>query len=176
MTDINKTNFVNTEEILSKIDVICFDFDGVLTNNLVHLNENGLESVSCSRSDGLAFDGFKKLNLPVYIVSTEKNPVVQARAKKINVPLVQGAYDKVEAVSEIVNKKNYDFSRVFYVGNDLNDFKIMKLCGFSACPLDSHVLIKEIANFKLNTNGGEGVAREIIEDIFKVDLIKLLFE
>jgi len=68
--------------IFNDIDAFVFDFDGVLTNNLVHLNQLGEESVSCSRSDGLAFDVLHKLNKPVFILSTEKNPVVSMRAKK----------------------------------------------------------------------------------------------
>ena len=56
---------------LKDIDVFVFDFDGVLTNNKVHLDENGKEWVSCSRSDGLAFDVLRKLQMPVYIFSTE---------------------------------------------------------------------------------------------------------
>ena len=70
---------------LDNIDVFVFDFDGVLTNNLVQIDENGKESVSCSRADGLAFDVLRKLNKSVYILSTEKNPVVLARAKKLKV-------------------------------------------------------------------------------------------
>ena len=65
---------------IDNIDAFVFDFDGVLTNNLVQMDENGTESVSCSRADGLAFDVLKKLNKPAYILSTEKNLVVSWRA------------------------------------------------------------------------------------------------
>ena len=59
---------------LEKIEMIVFDFDGVLTNNLVFVDQDGKESVSCNRSDGLAFDVLRKLKKPSYILSTEKNP------------------------------------------------------------------------------------------------------
>jgi 3-deoxy-D-manno-octulosonate 8-phosphate phosphatase KdsC-like HAD superfamily phosphatase len=49
---------------LDNIDAFVFDFDGVLTNNLVHLNQDGNEWVSCSRADGLAFDVLRKLDKP----------------------------------------------------------------------------------------------------------------
>ena len=68
--------------------MIVFDFDGVLTDNKVYLDQDGKESVSCSRADGLAFDVLHKLHKPVYILSTEKNPVVTARAEKIKVQAV----------------------------------------------------------------------------------------
>ena len=68
---------------INDIDALVFDFDGVLTNNLVHLDQDGKEYVSCSRGDGLAFDVLRKFNKPAYILSTEKNPVVRARAEKL---------------------------------------------------------------------------------------------
>ncbi len=66
---------------LDDIDALIFDFDGVLTDNKVHLDENGNEWVTCSRSDGLAFDILRKLKKLIFIISTEKNKVVAARAK-----------------------------------------------------------------------------------------------
>ncbi len=160
---------------LESIDAICFDFDGVLTDNLVHVDQNGRESVSCSRSDGLAFDALNKLNFPVYIISTETNPVVTARAKKLKIQAIQGTVNKLEALVALADQKKYDLSRIFYIGNDLNDFQVMRACGYSACPSDSHELIKQEATKVLKSNGGKGVAREIIEDVFSIDLIKLLF-
>ena len=48
------------------IDVIVFDFDGVLTNNLVYIDQSGIETVRCSRADGIAFEFFsKKSNYPI---------------------------------------------------------------------------------------------------------------
>lgn len=67
---------------LDNVHAFIFDFDGVLTNNMVFLSESGEESVVCSRSDGLAFDVLRKIGKQSYILSTEKNPVVSARAKK----------------------------------------------------------------------------------------------
>ena len=127
---------------LDNIDAFVFDFDGVLTNNLVQIDENGKESVCCSRADGLAFDVMRKLEKPSYILSTEKNPVVSARAKKLKIQALQGIKNKADALSSLSESKGYDLSRILYVGNDLNDFDVMKTCGYSACPIDSHIKIK----------------------------------
>ena len=91
---------------LDDIDAFVFDFDGVLTNNLVKIDENGKESVSCSRADGLAFDVLRKLNKPAYILSTEKNLVVKARAKKLKIPAIQGVANKVEAIKKLADDNN----------------------------------------------------------------------
>ena len=160
---------------IDSIDAFIFDFDGVLTNNLVHINQDGKESVSCSRADGLAFDVLRKINKPTYILSTEKNPVVTVRAKKLKVPVLQGVGDKSRAIKEFTNKKGFKLENIFYVGNDLNDYNAMRLCGYTACPIDSHIKIKQLATYTLKTKGGEGVVREVLEDIMKLDFIQILY-
>ncbi|MDB0021101.1 HAD hydrolase family protein [Candidatus Pseudothioglobus singularis] len=161
--------------ILDDIDALVFDFDGVLTNNLVYLNQEGEESVACSRADGLAFDVLRKLNKPTFILSTEQNSVVTMRAKKLKIPAIQGVSDKVEAIKELADKKKYNLKSILYVGNDLNDYLVMQLCGYSACPADSHPKIKHISDICLNTNGGNGVVRELLEEVLNIDFIKILY-
>jgi 3-deoxy-D-manno-octulosonate 8-phosphate phosphatase (KDO 8-P phosphatase) len=167
---------LNNKILLSDIDAFIFDFDGVLTNNLVYINEDGKESVVCSRADGLAFDALSKLNKPTFILSTEKNQVVSERAKKINVPVIQGVNDKVEALNNIAKQKKFDFKKIFYIGNDLNDYRVMQLCGYTACPSDSHDRIKQISSVVLKANGGKGIVRELMEDTLGIDLIQILYK
>jgi 3-deoxy-D-manno-octulosonate 8-phosphate phosphatase (KDO 8-P phosphatase) len=160
---------------LTEIDAIIFDFDGVLTDNKVLLDENGKEWVTCHRGDGLAFDVFRKLKLAVYIVSTEKNPVVSARGKKLQVPVLQGISNKVDALSLLSKDIMLDLSRTLYVGNDLNDLGAIKLCGYSACPADSHTKIKKIVSVVLKSDGGKGVARELLENTLNVNIEEILY-
>ena len=160
---------------LEDIDLFVFDFDGVLTDNLVYLDQNGIEAVSCSRADGLAFDVLRKLKKPVYILSTEKNTVVSTRAKKLGVPVLQSIKNKEEALRDLVSRQGYQLANILYVGNDLNDYKVMKICGFTACPADSHEKIKQISTIVLKSNGGLGVVRELLEDVLNLDFIEILF-
>lgn len=161
--------------LFDEIDALVFDFDGVLTNNIVHLDKDGREFVSCSRADGLAFDVLRILKKPAYIISTETNSVVTARANKLKIPALQGVCDKVEGINELAIKGGFDLHKILYVGNDLNDYKVMQLCGYTACPNDSHDVIKSIASIVLKTKGGEGVVRELLEDVMQVDFIKILY-
>ena len=161
---------------IEDIDVFVFDFDGVLTNNLVYLNQEGVESVACSRADGLAFDVLRKLNKPAYILSTEKNTVVSARAKKLNIPAIQGVVDKVETIKKLAADNNYSLKNILYVGNDLNDYLVIQLCGYSVCPADSHPKIKGVSSVILSTNGGDGIVRELLEEVFNLDFIKILYQ
>jgi len=168
---MNKTNI----PIINDIDAMVFDFDGVLTNNQVHILQSGEELVSCSRADGLAFEVLRKLNKPAYILSTEKNPVVSVRANKLKVPVIQGVDNKVGAIKVLAKKENFCLKKILYVGNDINDYRVMRKCGYTACPADSHKQIKEIANVILKTDGGKGVVREILEEVLLLDFIEILY-
>ena len=139
------------------------------------IDQNGKESVQCSRSDGLAFDVLNKLCKVSYIVSTEKNPVVAARAKKLNILSMQGVENKLEILNEIIIKHNSELNRVLFVGNDLNDYHAMKSCGLSVCPSDSHLKIRNLADVTLRSPGGYGVVRELLEEVFELDFLKILY-
>ena len=110
------------------------------------------------------------------ILSTEKNPVVAMRAKKIKVPVVQGVSDKVLALKDLAKKNNFHLENILYVGNDLNDYLVMKVCGYTACPVDSHEEIKKISKYILTTKGGSGVVRELLEEVLGLDFIKILYK
>jgi 3-deoxy-D-manno-octulosonate 8-phosphate phosphatase (KDO 8-P phosphatase) len=151
--------------------LIVFDFDGVLTDNRVIVSEDGTESVICNRADGLAFDMFRKANIPCIILSTETSKVVAARAEKLKIPVVQKSKDKVKSLKAICLERSISLSDVWYVGNDLNDLEVMKIVGTTFCPSDSHPLIKEISQHELSKKGGLGVAREIMEKFLELHKI-----
>jgi 3-deoxy-D-manno-octulosonate 8-phosphate phosphatase (KDO 8-P phosphatase) len=161
--------------LFNKIEAIIFDFDGVLTNNLVYVDQDGGESVCCSRADGLAFDVLRKLKKPSYILSTEKNLVVSVRAKKLKIPVIQGVSDKAKGVRNLAKEKNINLKNVLYVGNDLNDYHAMQICGYTACPSDSHKSIQSISDIVIEMAGGEGVVRKLLEDVFHLDFMKILY-
>ena len=100
---------------LDQISIFVFDFDGVLTNNIVFLDQNGKEFVACSRADGLAFDVLRKLEKQACILSTEKNQVVEARAKKLKTPVIQGVKNKVKALKELTSKNGVKFENILYM-------------------------------------------------------------
>ena len=156
------------------LDAIVFDFDGVLTDNRVYVDVDGRETVRCNRADGLAFDVFRKLPLKVFILSTETNRVVAARAAKLKVPAFQGLSNKQQTLGELCRRENLDSQRILFVGNDLNDLRAMQACGWSACPADSHPRILDVATFVLRSNGGDGVARELLESVLNLDPLDFL--
>lgn len=165
----------NEDISILKFDNFIFDFDGVLTDNMVYTDQNGLETVKCNRSDGLAFQALSKLKKNIFILSTETNEVVSLRGKKLKIPVVKGVKNKARQLDLMALENQISLSKTIYIGNDINDFYAMKKCKLSACPADSHREIKEISNYICKKKGGEGVAREILEDLFKLNLIKILY-
>ena len=150
----------------NKFDLIIYDFDGVMTDNKVYLSETGAETVLCNRSDGLAVSMISSMGYKQIIISTEKNNIVQLRAKKLNIVAFNNISNKSQILSKIVSEGNYDFNKTVYIGNDLNDFDAMKLCGFRLCPSDSCDEIKELSNYELPVKGGDGVIRYFLKHFF----------
>ena len=130
------------------------------------------EFVICSRGDGIAFDGLRKLKIKTIILSTEKNKVVSARAKKLQIEAIQ---NKKDTLMQLMDKLNVNKHEVIFVGNDINDINAMRLCALTFCPSDSHLLVKNIAKVILKSKGGEDIMREILEVYFKIDLYELLY-
>lgn len=143
------------------IDLIVYDFDGVMTDNKVITFENGEEAVITNRSDGLAVAMIKKKGIPQIIISTESNKVVTTRAKKIGVPVLHNIEDKKRCLMEYCKKNNYDLKKTVYIGNDINDLEVMKLVGIPVCPADAHQDVKKVSKYILSKKGGEGVIREL---------------
>tara|TARA_Y100000590_G_C15708265_1_gene1009410 strand:- start:1208 stop:1681 length:474 start_codon:yes stop_codon:yes gene_type:complete len=145
---------------------IFYDFDGVMTNNKVIIDEKGNEMVEVNRSDGLGVAEIKKLGIEQIILSTETNSVVSSRAVKLGIKCMQGIENKKETLTKYCIKNNIQLDNVAFVGNDINDKDVMKIVKRSFCPADAHSEIKKIASKVLITKGGDGVIRELL-DILK---------
>ena len=153
--------------MIRKLKLIVYDFDGVLTDNKVIVDENGTESVIVNRADGLGVSEIKKLKIKQLIISTETNSVVNYRAKKLKIPCIQGVKNKKKTLLDYCEKNDVDLKTVAFVGNDINDKEVMEIVGLSICPKDSHKNILNFSNIVLNTGGGQGVVREIFDMIIK---------
>ena len=155
-----------SEILTGKIDVVAYDFDGVMTDNKVIVHQDGTESVVCNRGDGLGVDGLRALKIPQVILSTEKNPVVAARAKKLQIDVAHGLGSKVEALDAYLKTHGATRDRAVFIGNDINDLAVMSVVGYPLCPADSHPRVKAIARHVFSANGGQGVIREFCETFF----------
>lgn len=147
------------------IDLIVYDFDGVMTDNKVFVFQNGREAVAVNRADGLGVDYLRKAGFRQVILSTEKNPIVKARADKLKIEVIQGCEDKLSELLSFCDREGYDLRKVVFVGNDLNDLEAMKVVGFPIAPADAHPDVKKVAKLVTNVKGGDGVVKELAEII-----------
>lgn len=147
------------------LDAVIFDFDGVLTDNSVLIFSDGAEAVICNRADGLAFDHLRTVGLPAHIISTETNPVVRARGNKLHVPVIDSVADKAKAITDLCEAQGYTPARLVFVGNDINDLPAMKIVGHAVAVADAHPRVLAAAHYVLSSRGGDGAAREIVEDV-----------
>ncbi len=143
--------------------LVVFDFDGVFTDNRVYVQQDGTESVSCFRGDSLGTNALKKAGIRTMILSTETNPVVQARAGKMDLEVHSGCGDKGEFLAQFMRDQNIDPSQAIFVGNDVNDLAAMKLVGFPVCPADAHPEVQIMVSLILTIKGGAGCVREICD-------------
>ena len=148
---------------LEQIRLLVFDFDGVFTDNRVYVDQSGVETVSCSRADGLGVERLLNSGLEAAVLSTEANPVVSARCLKLGLPVQQGVRDKGQALRNLVASRGLALEQVAYVGNDLNDLDCLRIAGLAVAPSDAHPDVRKIADLVLLNAGGHGAVREICD-------------
>ena len=150
----------------TKVELIIFDFDGVFTDNTVVIDQNGIESVTCWRSDGLGLSRIKELGIKIYIISTETNPIVSARAKKLQIPCVQSVENKSTEVIQICNALNVSICNTMFVGNDINDIPAFKIVGLPIAVADAYPEVLKYVVFRTLKSGGKGAVREICDRVY----------
>lgn len=149
----------------SALDLVVYDFDGVMTDNRVLVTEEGREAVWVSRADGWGIRLLREKGVSQVILSTETNAVVRERAKKVGLPVLQGAEDKRQVLDRYRTECGASMARILYVGNDTNDLEVMRAVGYAVAPADAHPTIRAMAHLVLKTCGGCGVVRELEEYI-----------
>ena len=148
------------------VRLLALDFDGVMTDNRVLVNQDGIEAVWCHRADGWGIARMKEVGVEVIVLSTEKNPVVVARCRKLGITCIQGCHDKLAVLKEIVEKRSLKPEQVAYVGNDVNDIDCMQWVGVPIAVADAVPEVRAISCFVTARKGGEGAVREVCELIF----------
>jgi YrbI family 3-deoxy-D-manno-octulosonate 8-phosphate phosphatase len=152
-----------------KIDLIISDFDGVLTDNRVWVDQDGKETVAAYRSDSIHIRELRERGIDVLILSSEVNRVVEARAKKIGVEAIHGIgiQEKGNVMREVLQQKNVKAENVIFIGNDLNDLPCFEVAGWSVAVADAYPEVIRAADFVLSKRGGHGALRELCDLILK---------
>lgn len=146
------------------VKMIVMDFDGVLTDNRVWVDENGKEAVAAYRSDSLGLALLRgRAGIEPLVISKETNPVVTKRCQKMNVPVLQGIDQKANTLKKVLQERMIKPTEVIYVGNDVNDLECFPVVGFAAAPADAEKSVLMAADLVLTRKGGHGAVREICD-------------
>lgn len=141
------------------------DFDGVHTDDRATITQDGREAVVVNRSDGMGVALLREAGIPVLIVSTERNPVVAARAAKLGVEVRQGVEDKLGALMAWAQDRGLDLADIAYLGNDVNDISCLAAVGHGAVVSGAHPGAREVATHVLSRRGGDGAVRELADRV-----------
>ncbi|SDK76499.1 acylneuraminate cytidylyltransferase [Streptomyces indicus] len=143
------------------VDAVVLDFDGTQTDDRVLIDSEGKEFVTVHRGDGLGIAALRKTGLKMLILSTEQNPVVAARARKLKLPVLHGIDRKDLALKQWCEEQGIAPERVLYVGNDVNDLPCFSLVGWPVAVASAHDVVRGAARAITTQDGGDGAIREI---------------
>lgn len=146
-----------------RIGALVCDFDGVFTDNRVYVDQQGVESVACDRSDGLGLERLKRSGLPLLILSKERNPVVGARGGKLGIEVLQGIDEKLGALTAWAGARGIPLAEIVYIGNDDNDVACLQAVGCGVAVADAYPRARAAARLQLKAAGGRGALRELAE-------------
>lgn len=151
-----------------RLRLALFDFDGVFTDNAVFVLQDGSEMVRCTRADGVGLNALRALGIEAMVISTETNPVVQARATKLKLECHSGCADKRALAESLLHQRGLDWSQVSFLGNDVNDLACLAQVGLAVGVADSHPDIWSQVGYRTRTMGGHGAVREFCDIICRL--------
>lgn len=159
-----------------KIKAILSDVDGVMNDGVIFIDSNGEESVKAFHvKDGMGIKMLQQNDVSFGVISGRSCEALIARMNQLGVyDLYLGKRHKQESFEHFLEKYDVKASEVAYIGDDLNDIVLMEIInaagGVSACPSDAVARVKAVAKLQLNTRGGHGVLRELIDLVLEDEI------
>lgn len=157
------------KDTIRGIRLVVFDFDGVFTDDRVYVLQDGTEAVCCFRGDGIGLQKLERLGIGTAIISTESNPVVSARARKLKIRCIQDCRDKRTVLEDLAGELGISLAEVAFVGNDINDRSCLSCVGLPIVVKNAHPDVIRYAHYQTETAGGHGAVREVC-DLFEQTL------
>lgn len=159
----------NFKEDLVQVKAFVFDIDGVLSNQTIALNSFGVPSRTVNLRDGYALQLAVKKGYLVGIISGCKSAEYQKRLKRLGIrDIYLNSRSKLEHFNSFLKKYNLEKSEVLYMGDDIPDYQVMKEAGVAVCPSDADSEIKQVSSYISDRKGGEGCARDVIEQVLRL--------
>jgi len=154
----------------NNIKLFITDIDGVWTDSSVYYDKTGNETRKFNLNDSTGLLFLYLLNIPVIVITEENNEILKRRMNKLKVnEFFLGVTNKLAIAEELLEKYNVSWDEVAYIGDDINDIKLMKRVGYSATPAQAPHYIKRVANYVMMRKGGEGAFREFVEKYLDIN-------
>ena len=153
---------------LSKIKALVFDVDGVLSMNTVPMDAEGQPLRTLNIKDGYSIQLAAKMGLQLGIITGGKGEQVRMRYENLHVQHIYIASSvKIKDLYDLMEKAGVSADEVLYMGDDIPDYEVMQVVGLPVCPADAAPEIKAISKYVSPMNGGQGAARDVIEQVLK---------
>ncbi|MCX4353239.1 MAG: HAD-IIIA family hydrolase [Lachnospiraceae bacterium] len=150
---------------MKDIKLLAMDVDGTLTDGKIYMANDGELMKAFDIKDGCAIhDILPQYGIKTAVITGRVSKIVENRAKELKIDYVfQGIKDKVSVLKTICGELGCDFAQTAYIGDDIIDIEVMKVCGVSGCPADAAKEVREICDFVAEKCGGNGAVREFSE-------------
>ena len=156
----------SARERASRIKLMAFDVDGVLSDGSLFYTDDGIEIKAFNSVDGLGLNLLKKAGITIAVITGRKARCVEIRMQHLGIDLLfEGVGNKLETMQELLAKLGLKADEAGFMGDDIIDLQVMAACGFSAAPADGHELAKRYARLIASKKGGHGAVREVCEFI-----------
>lgn len=153
---------------LSKIKAFIFDVDGVLSPNSIPLSPTGEPMRMVNIKDGYAINLAVKHGYSVAIITGADTENIRLRFSRLGVKdIYMKSRVKIIDLNDYMQKTGYKPEEILYSGDDLPDYHVMETVGLAVAPADAAPEIKGIAQYISHYKGGDGVARDVIEQVMK---------
>lgn len=171
---MKETSIEQLREKAAKIKWFFCDIDGTLTDGGVYYSSKGELLKRFSLRDGTGFFLLKQCGIKTGFITTENSPIVEQRANKLKIDkYICGIQHKVEAISDFITSEGIVMDEIAYVGDELNDVNLLKVCGLSFAVGDACALAKDVADIICETYGGKGAFREAVDTLLRLKGINI---
>lgn len=154
--------------IAKEVKLLICDVDGVFSDGLVYMGNNGEELKTFHTRDGHGVKSLMSAGVEIAIITGRQSQIVENRMKALGISLIyQGQNDKVKAYQDICTKINVSPENTAYIGDDLIDWPVMEKVALRVCVADGHPLLAKRANYITSIKGGHGAVREVCDLILQ---------
>lgn len=158
----------STLEIAKQIKLLICDVDGVFSDGLIYMGNDGEELKTFHTRDGYGVKSLMNAGIEIAIITGRRSQIVENRMKALGISLIyQGQDDKVKAYQDICDKLSISPQHTGYIGDDLIDWPVMEQVALKVCVADGHPLLAKRANYVTSIKGGHGAVREVCDLILQ---------